>query len=138
MSDNVKDILKQLDLPALLADFPLAVLVEHQGVAVWSNERFTALLDMQQLDSQDSRVSALLTAGETIELSDGQGQSQYLTHHTQPGDSEASPVVHFYADQTALFTLQQHANALQNEVDNTRLVDPATGLLTRRAMQLSL
>lgn len=138
MSDTVKDILNELDLPALLTDCPLAILIEHQGIAVWSNPRFIALLEMEQLDNQDSRVAALLTAGETIELSNGQGQSHYLTHHIQSGDNQALPVVHYYADQTALFTLQQQANALQTEVDNTRLVEPSTGLLTRRAMLLSL
>jgi len=131
MSDNVRDILKQLDLPALLTDCPLAVLIEYQGAAVWSNLGFTALLEMQQLDNQDPRVAALLTAGETIELSSGQGQPHYLMHYTQPGDNDALPVVHYYTDQTALITLQK-------EVENTRLVEPSTGLLTRRAMLLSL
>jgi len=138
MNDTTKDILKQLDLPAILTDCPLAILIEHKGSAVWSNPRLTDLLEMQQIDYQDSRVAALLTAGETIELSNGQGQSHYLTHHIQSAAADTSPVVHYYTDQTALFTLQQNTDALQAEVENSRLVDPGTGLLTRRAMQLSL
>jgi len=138
MSDNLNDILKQLDIPALLTACPLAVLVEHQGKAVWSNPHLNTLLEIEQFDNQDPRVAALLAAGETIELSNGQGESHYLTHHSQSGEGERSAVVHYYADQTALFTLQQEAKALQTEVENTRLVDPGTGLLTQRAMLLSL
>jgi len=138
MSENVNDILQQLNIPALLTDCPLAVLIEHKGLAVWANSRLTALLDMQLPDYQDARVVALLTAGDTIELGNDQGQPHYLTHHAQSSDNEAAPVVHYYSDQTALFTLQQQTNALQAEVENTRLVDPDTGLLSRRAMLLSL
>lgn len=138
MSDNVKDILNQLDLTSVLGDFPLAVLIEYQGKAVWSNTLLTELLEMQQLDTQDARVGALLTAGQTIELSNGQGQSRFLTHHIQSGADEALPVIHYYADQTTLHTLQQQVNSLQAEVENTRLVEPNTGLLTRRALLLSL
>ncbi len=138
MSENVKEILDQLSLTDLLSDCPLAVLVEHQGQAIWANSGFLTMLGMDQLDSEDARVGALMRARESIELSNEQGQSSFLSHQVQPGKDDSAAVMHYFADQTALYTMQQQVDALQTEVEQSRLKDPITGLLTRRAMLLSL
>ena len=79
MSENAKDFLNQLSLDDVMNNCPLAVLIEHQGEAVWANSGFLAMLGLEQLDSQDARVVALMNARESIELSNEQGQSSFLS-----------------------------------------------------------
>lgn len=135
-------------MQTLLQNCPVGVLaMDHQRRILWTNPALDNLLGVAPA-SLAGRSGANLERDDLRALFDDtahllvlgpDGTPRHLRRSRVTGESgEAVAELHYFVDQTDRVRLEEELQQARSQADGLRLVEPETGLMSRRALMLVL
>jgi GGDEF domain-containing protein len=126
---------------------PVGILaIDRDGKVHWVNSALSDMLSITRdalLGSHRGRLphvglEPLFSDQSTVVVRTAEGYYRRLSHTWVQSQHASELEVHYFVDQTEAAILEQEKEKLQQEVKNLSLSDPATGLLSQRAIMLVL